>query len=268
MSRKESMFITLYRKIEEMQRTVAISDLLVRLTKFYFCGHSLYDMVERSFFYRYSQFIGYGLCYETAALFMMALHGNPTARIVKGTFLHRGEPCAHLWVEFYSQCHWWVLDPCWLEYTMSLCSEYHSDQTLTATYVCRYCKFWSYKTVRQLYAKLLHPQTSYLFYEISRCFRTFSADHDDSSSAPLKRIGDRTLLHGWPGGYLKDSRSGTTLLPNINEPHMIYSRRLINEFMARPQRLRPKNHTLRQARKLWQEFYDIVCQESTKGSIV
>lgn len=234
------------RQIEETEKELSIIELMMQLGNFYFCGHNLCDILERRFFYRYGQFIGHGFCYETSALMMLALRNNPTARIVKGTFLHRDRPCAHLWVEFWAYRHWWVLDPCEPESFIFLRSSYYEAKRMKIISRCRYLKFWSYSSVRKLYRKLRQPQTSFLFCELSSCFRT---DYEDAAELALERIGDPHFLSKC--AFLDDPRCGTILIPDLCHPRIVYSRRLINEFMARPQRLRPKNHTLRQARTVY-----------------
>lgn len=254
----EDVWTRVYRRtIEELEIKLSVIDLQIRLMQLYFCGHNLSDMLECKFFYRYAQFIGHGLCYETSALMMMTLRNNPTARIVRGNFLYQDKPRAHLWVEFYSYRHWWVLDPNEPETFITLRSKYYEAKQMTIVSRCRYLKFWSYPSVRKLYRKLQRPQTSYLFYELSACFRI------DYLEATSKQIGELETLREF--AFLDDPQCGTILIPHLSRTRIIYSRHLINEFMARPQRLRPKNHTLRQARSN-RKYIAKVLQESSSES--
>lgn len=236
------------------------------LARTYFCGYPVIEVYDERFFIRYRQYVDVGFCCAVSALTMIALRKNRTARLVEITYFSektkRTE--AHRFVEFWMLGNWWIIDPCWLDKCLVLRRVYYKGCNFiqSTKVILTHKQFWSYKVSQQLAEKLSKPETSWQFYELWAIYAWY--DHDDGRHTNFHpKIAE--LLSIWPGecpspGFYIDDKDGKIL----------FNGRIFREYMSRPDRLRPKAHTIRKSVKL-KKFYQraykkFVAEEEAKAS--
>lgn len=245
-------------------------DLMVRkqLHETYFCGYHFDDVCALSFFPRYRKFVDHGFCGAIAGLSMLAMRKNRTSRIVELRYIDEkdGETCFHRWVEFRLNHVWLVLDPCWLPHGVTFRDRYYEwfgvyESTSSISHVCKYREFWSYRISQEMAEKLKRPETSWQFYEIDQAFCWARGYHDEHFFSP--QIEQLTAYWGGerpsPGFLLNDDH---------DDVEIIFTSRIMHEYMARPKRLHPKRHTIRKAKKLKKiiqsAYSDFLAEEKAK----
>ncbi|MBQ9020227.1 hypothetical protein IJ096_02810 [Candidatus Saccharibacteria bacterium] len=133
----------------------------------YLEGINLYDILDNNLLNILGSFLGYGQCYESAALAMYLLKDNPTAYLVCGTGSFNpstGKRCPHAWVEFYYKGVPLVIDLAWFgDDSISIPRIIHVE--LAKSLVVKrmsYAEFWSMSFNQKIF-QLMHCQkTSYI----------------------------------------------------------------------------------------------------------
>lgn len=207
------------------------------MSKLYFHGHRLDKVLACDFFYRYGLAVDWGFCGGVSALMMLALRNNRTARIVRGNWKNEKQGTVfHSWVEFRYCGVWFVCDPCWrTDSGIRFRHSYLHSSEVEITYCCQYDEFWSYPISAEFYDRLQNPATSHLLYELF-CAYTWA----EGSSEPFHY--QISTLH-------LEAKNGTLVSRGfIEDPYydrIIFSRRVVNEFIANPKRKQIKAHTRR-----------------------
>lgn len=132
----------------------------------YFCGHSLKKIAQQRLFGNLERFLDVDLSGIDAVLMMMLLHDNETTRLVRCRFNDGAGEYWHSWVEFRYLGSWYVLDPSWYESLELKRKDFDLNGQVGKAVIYGHDRFWSFPISRQIYRKLHHPQTSYLFYEL------------------------------------------------------------------------------------------------------
>lgn len=219
--------------------------LMSELGKCYFCGYDLWQLYVLRFFPRYREFVDWGFCGPVAALSMMALRDNPTARYVYA--LAGPERYEHCWCEFRYCGIWYVLDVCWYYPFVVPRRLYYRRNRPEILQVCEHQQFWDLLVSRQIRDKMAHPETSWLISEFVYLYN-FSTVRGGPLFAP--DIDEYDL----------DDTVGRHINPYliVVYPEIIFSRRIIYEMMQRSTRKRPPAHLVRfvrsRSRKLRQAW--------------
>ncbi len=211
--------------------------LMSQMHRTYFCGYPTSEVYLDDFFQRYQSFVGHGFCWAVAALTMLCLRHEPTARIVDAFVRDkRGQVYAHAWVEFRYHGMWWIVDPCWC--TPFMVPRWRSLRLrhVEIRDICTYERFWNYPISREFYAKLRNPETSYLFREIWIIY----SHYDSRSESFHPQISDLRLNHGV--GTAQDYEQNPFQAKDIP-----FSKQIMDEYMRKPPRLRPKARSIRRA---------------------
>lgn len=128
-------------------------------------GLYVWEYFARDTFYRIGENLGHGLCYEAAALMMLAWHDWPQTQLVyascySDTLKTRAD---HSWMEFKAYGIWWVIDPTWRapapvpRYANNLHFDTRYDRIIKKD------EFWQWKISQKLYKRLKEPDGSCLF---------------------------------------------------------------------------------------------------------
>ena len=144
----------------------AIMQVATAADKLYLDGVSIFDIVRHQFLVELHDFTQYGLCYEAAAVAMLLLKDNPTARLVLGTgeYCHSTrERCDHAWVEFEEDNVPFVVDFAWFEHEFAVPRIVHVDICKSVVYrTYDYRRFWQMAMSQKLYALCHDPKTSFV----------------------------------------------------------------------------------------------------------
>lgn len=220
------------------------------LDQLYYCGLPLSLVAWRGTFGRLAPYIGHGICYEAAALMMIALKDNQTARLVYGLCKSHpeGHRTLHAWVEFRYRGKWYVADACWLSVGMMPRWWYYQDAANgpmpEPQKIISYQEFWQLKVAEQLYQKLKDPASSNVMIELSLCFRP---PHDRLETG-------KTFLNPEPK---LTSSAGRTFLPVLYEKQKaVLTKEIIREFTLKRERKSPRQRTRRRALKAAYEEYE------------
>lgn len=207
--------------------------LLTQLAQIHFCGYKLSDVYLLKFFPRYRGFVDWGFCAPTAAMSMLALKNNKTARYVYA--LAGDDHCEHCWVEFRHGGGWYVVDVCWIYPFVLNRSSYYRKVKPEFLQICDYETFWSYPISSQFYEKMQDSSTSWLFCEL--IFAYSFGNYRKS-----RRLFDPEIET-----HALDKSSGKFLHPWLfyAYPEIVFSRRVMHEMMQRPSRKRPTKHRIR-----------------------
>lgn len=142
------------------------AELFSTAEKFYLDGMNLIDVLDQEILLELGKLIG-GQCYEAAALAMLVLRGNPTARLVYGTAENSpktGERCDHSWAEFTAHGVPFVVDWTWFSDEICLPRIVHHDMRKTAIIsTINYYDFWSNATARKLHQVMQDAGHSYVY---------------------------------------------------------------------------------------------------------
>lgn len=211
--------------------------LAKRMGQLYFCNYTLHDVYAAKFFNRYHEFTDWGFCCPVAGINMLALKGNRTARFVLA--MAGEEPCWHCWVEFRYRGIWYAIDPCWY-YALPVMRRVHDLKTKPKIIeVCDYERFWSYAISQQLYEKMQHADTSWLIAELMSVFRVRGETPENLFPEEIEQLrldaGQGEHIHTWLF---------------LELPEIVFSRRIMHEFMQKPTRKRPSAHRIRTARRI------------------
>lgn len=137
-----------------------------RVERFYLDGFKLIDVLDQELFLELSGLLG-GQCYEAAALAMLVLRENPTARLVYGTAVNSpdtGGRCDHAWVEFTAHGLPFVVDWTWFPDDVCLPRLIHQDsrQPIAISSIS-YQEFWASAFTRRLHQNLQDAGHSYAY---------------------------------------------------------------------------------------------------------
>ena len=210
----------------------AVSYINDHTIQFYFHGYTLTLIMLQEFFPRFQSFIDKGFCFMVAAMNMIAFRDNPSSRIVYAYCCRRHQ--RHAWLELCIEGVWWVIDPCWFQPGIRLRDLQYAEVEPEFFYVCGHEEFWSYPLSVQMEQKMRHPATSHLFFEFWEYYSWY-----EECAKPFDPDIAEVILDDIAGRFL---HPGLVLL----SPEIVLSRRIFNELMTRPQRKRPKAHTIRQ----------------------
>lgn len=145
----------------------AIGEVVTGTEKLFLDSVSLFDVVRKKLLYELYYVHGYGFCYESSALAMMALSKNPTARFIQGTgrcSRETGERCDHAWVEFEVRGTTFVVDWTWFEGELCVPKLFHQLMMKPEPkFVCSYRDFWRHETSKKLFRLMHEKKTSYVF---------------------------------------------------------------------------------------------------------
>ena len=209
--------------------------LVERLAQTYFYGYGLDQVIGERFFLRYRKFVDFGFCTVASSLLMLALKDNPTARVVRGYWREEGKKYYHSWVEFRLHGIWLALDPCWLGgLPCALRLWYRWHWRLKISSVCRHDEFWALEISQKFSQKLQKPESSFLFYELFMAYGWLTGHEADSLAKCTE-------------SFKLDDEAGykTSFGIPIYYNEWMLSKRIFNEFMAKPTRKQPKAHTVR-----------------------
>lgn len=235
--------------------------------RMYLYGHQISLLAETNFFLRLAKYYrGLGLCFMTSALGMMMLKDNRTTTLVivqvgesetvYSTTLKREIRSTHRFVKFQYGPDWFVLDfNCLGGRPIALSSFYSINRHLVTIREYSYNEFWSLIFPENYMRRLLNPKTSYIFLDLLIAFT-----HDpsgDTDSFYGETVGNRSM-------FIRGERYGT-IMKHINPEAIeaelgqdffkVYSRHIFNELIARPNRKRPKAHTIRRTEAIFKKYY-------------
>lgn len=232
-----------------------------QLTGTYFYGYQLDQVIGERFFLRYRKFVDIGFCTVTSSLMMLALKDNPTARVVRGYWCENGQKNYHSWVEFRLHGIWLVLDPCWIGgFPCVLRLQYHLPWRMKISSVCRYDEFWALPISQNFHQKLQKPESSYLFCELFMAYGWLTGHEADSLPECVE-------------GFKLDDDDGhkTSAAVHIYYDEWMLSKRIFNEFMAKPTRRQPKAHTVRKykclRKRIRQTYHQFLLDEYGDANI-
>lgn len=221
--------------------------LMGEMSQIYFCGYRVWELYVMRFFPRYRKFVDFGFCGPLAALSMMALKRNPTARYV---YARAGDDrYEHCWCEFRYRGIWYVIDVCWYYPFAVRRRDYYRENSPEILETCDYDRFWAWLVSQQLHEKMSRPETSWL---ISEMFYLYNFGESHKLFAP--DIDEFNL----------DDTVGRHINPYliVVYPEIIFSRRIVHEMMRKPTRERPSAHLVRftqnrgrKLRRAWAEAH-------------
>ncbi len=209
-----------------------------RLQRIYLNGYPAWEYIDSRIFSRLRFYVGYDLCYEAAALEMMAWQGHRATHYVFANIRDRGKRCRydHSWIEVKCYGIWWVIDPTqgdpvdimprWL-YNLVHFTHYIRDFNS--------CGFWTSSLANKFYKRLNQSETSYLFGELG-LFR-----RDPTSN---KMYADSLCVNSLGSGRLRSIRKGYCFF----EEQMPISQEILAQFLAKPERLIPTLDAQKHAR--------------------
>lgn len=222
------------------QRISANNYIAQEFGKTYFCGYDLWTIHLYEFFPRLRKSVDFGFCALVAATSMLALKNNPTARLV---FAYAGKNrFFHVWVEFKYQRHWYVIDPCWYYPFVQPRNDWNRMEKAEVLRQVDYEEFWKYSISGQFYAKMSHPETSWLIYEIMQAYG-FTRNEDGTIQAILNPWVDEMVLEEKDGKHI-------SLQLFYRYPEIVFSRRIMHQMMQRPQCQRLHAHTVRKVKRM------------------
>ena len=168
----------------------AIMRVATAAEKLYIDGVNIFDIVKHRFLVDMYNFTKYGLCYEAAAIAMMLLKGNSTARLVLGTGEYRHithERCNHAWVEFEEDGVPFAIDFAWFDSEFCIPRIVHVDACKSIVYrTYDYNYFWQMPISQRLYRLCHDRKTSYIMPWLS-LYRSIRREYYDLSLVQLSK---------------------------------------------------------------------------------
>lgn len=209
-------------------------------------GYQAWDYYEKDVFGRMGHHIGHGLCYESSALMMMLIADSCKTRLVFGEsysgFSH--EMVDHCWVELKYLGIWWVIDSSWCSLLMPIPRILYNLSIAPIRERIVSCEeFWGSKITKVFYEALKTPDKSYLFHELVFFRRTIGMDGRDDCM--IQEILGDDFLDDFEGF----GERSIMVKPDIFSSNRPITQRIINEYMAKESRERPKAHTIRKAKR-------------------
>lgn len=230
--------------------------LMKEFGRVYFCSYSLWDVFLHQFFPRYRKFVDRGFCAPIAAMAMLALRNNPTARCVYA--IASDKRFEHCWCEFRYRGIWYVVDVCWYYPFVLPRNAYYRRNKPRIIKIWHYREFWSWAASWQLYREMLHPETSWLFTELA-CFYGYGYYTER----------ERFLFHPNIAETTFDDSVGSQINPYVfmKFPDVIFSRRIMHEMMRKPTRKRPPAHLVRRVRGQIRRFRRAVDEQQRQQTV-
>ena len=235
----------------EIARRILAKQLIGEIIPCYFHGFPLCQVLMNESFGQLSGYIGYGLCYETSVLMMLALKKYRSARIVYAdaiadTLEGEQELDQHAFVEFRKFGLLWCIDISWatpiaLRWWPLYRREFRIKRI---NRVFSYDEFWQYPLSLPLYEKIHDAEHSHILFELS-AYASHKNDHGAKGWLELPdnfSLGAEDGLVYFPGGVYRYGRER----PMSNS--------IIRDFLARPERQYPTARSVRKARKLDKVF--------------
>ena len=235
----------------EIARRILAKQLMDEIIPCYFHGFPLCQVLINESFWQLSSYIGYGLCYETSALMMLALKNQRSARIVYAdaiaeTLDGERETDQHVFVEFWKFGLLWCVDIAWAS-PMALMWWPIYKREFEIQHINRvfsYDEFWQYPLSLPLYEKIHDAEHSHILFELS-AYASHKNDHGAKGWLELPDNFSLSAENGlvyFPGGVYRYGRER----PMSNS--------IIRDFLARPERQHPTARSVRKARKLDKAF--------------
>lgn len=129
-------------------------------------GYKLEDAIHCNFPTKMSQKIGVGFCFECAALTMISLRSDSTARIVHGivtaTINDETKLIPHAWVERGGSRKRQVID-LYTSFEPIDKNDYYEYKKAEVVFVSNYTHFWKLATTKELHQCILKKETSYIW---------------------------------------------------------------------------------------------------------
>ncbi len=158
----------------------------------FFCGYSMELIAQQHLLNNLERFLDLDLSSVIATLMMILLHDNDTARLVRCRFNDGAGEYWHSWVEFRHLGSWYVLDPSWYECLEVKKQEFDRKGIVGEPQIYSHHQFWSFPISKQIYRKLHHPNTSYLFFELygisSNGYYKDAPDFDENRGREFKPL--------------------------------------------------------------------------------
>jgi len=208
----------------------AVRAVLGELDRHYLCGHRLSAMVIEDFFGRFRDYNDEGFCYTFSAVVMLSLKRFRTARLVRGNIRHNNYGY-HSWVEIWYLGEWYVIDLSLNDHPILLIPRriFYAVQRPELMLIYSHRKFWADPAAKHLYERIQKPELSRVFVDVWAHYtpRPGKVEIADMNT-PIELLEASGLYYLFPPdtGYK-------------------FSQRIVNEFMARPERKQPKRRTLR-----------------------
>lgn len=243
-------------RVADRCRVHRLVKYLVReLNKVYFCSYSLWEVFSHSFFPRYRKFVDWGLCAPVAAMSMIALKDNPTARCVYA--LANEERKGHCWCEFRYCGIWYVIDTCWHEPFILTRQDHYREHKPQIVKIWSHQEFWQWNASQQIHQKMSHPESSWLLAELAY-FYGYGYGKEK-----------RFLFHPDIAEVKFDDQIGYRINPYlfIGFPKAVFSRRIMHEMMRKPTRKRPSAHLVRKTHGQIRRFRKVFEEQRKQGVI-
>lgn len=132
----------------------------------FFCGYTVEQIIHQHLLDNLGRFLDMDLSSVTSILMMILMHDYETARLVRRRFNGSNGEYWHAWVEFRYFGTWYTLDPEWYAELVAKRDRSDSRGDISETQVYTHSQFWSLPSCQQIYRKLHHPSSSYLFFEL------------------------------------------------------------------------------------------------------
>ena len=134
----------------------------------YLNGHPFHEFLTNGALHRIEAYLGHGLCYETAAIIMLALRNDKSAKLIQGyARCSTGELTEHAWVELRQNGVDYVISPNWLDnYAVPRSVFYDRDTedvffSPQPEWICGYRHFWNQRITKELYQFCSRSESSY-----------------------------------------------------------------------------------------------------------
>ena len=206
---------TLY-MLRKLKLEEALSSISHEFETIYFHGFKLRRYIESEAMLRFQNWLGVGICRELAAVAMITLRGNKSARLCHGNRYKNGQfVTRHAWVEFKVPLNgWFVMDLAWT--CPGVCKRrvyfrnLRKKGKMVRHWSCPHSEFWQIKFVEVVSKMMRNRKTSHVLLELSAfgkpddhgfrewCYRQDGPRYSDGSMLiPHPRIGSDKLVSSW-----------------------------------------------------------------------
>lgn len=207
--------------------------------KNYFHGFKFQRYVDSQAILRLEHWLGTGICYELAALTMILMKNNKSAKLCKGDYYKNGHMfTVHAWVEVKVPLNgWYVADFAWATGPLRK-KDYFNDLNKSGRMIskwnCKYKDFWKIRFSEVLSKAMKNKDTSYVLLELS----AFGGTNQN-------RYGFKDWIY--EENDLKFSDGKTMFCHYRGNPDRPISTRIIRDFVKNPKRKSPKAKSIRLA---------------------
>ena len=227
-------------KLEE-----TLSNIYHEFGMVYFHGFKLQRYIDSDAMLRFQEWLGVGICKELAAVAMIILRDNKSARLCHGDWYENNLfVTKHAWVEFKIPLNgWFVMDLAWM--CPGICKRrayfrnLRSEGKMVRRWTCSYNEFWQIKFVEVVSEMMRNRKTSHVLLDLSAfgkpdghgfsewCYQQDEPKFSNGSIlAPHSRIGSDKLVSSW----------------------------VIRDFVKNPKRKQPKARSVRLTRSLKRKY--------------